>query len=52
MNSLRLTQHSKTVTVLWTGYTGMLICAALENRSSDNHKAFEPGTGGVENIAM
>ena len=52
MNSLRSIQHSETVAVLWTGYTGMLICAALGSRPSDRQKAFRPGPGGVKNIAM
>lgn len=52
MNSLRSIQHSETVNVLWTGYTDMLICAALGNRPSDKHQAFRPGPGGVKNIAI
>ncbi len=51
MNSLRSTQHMKSVTALWAGYTGMLICAVLGNRLSDKQETFRTGTGGVKNIA-
>ena len=51
MNWLRSNQFAKSVTVLWTGYTGMLICAKLGSRPGDQHEAFQSIPGGVKNIA-
>ncbi len=51
MNALCSAQHIKSVSALWAGYTGMLICVALENRLSDNQETFRPGPGRVKDIA-